>query len=278
MKPALPEHPDVLIQGASIIATPLALIESETHKGPVNPNKIRAIPVVADALAVQGVAHANVWSAAMSGQQMSETAEFVHKYVRGAKAPRVLALFIAPLLFADVHEKSAADATFEQAFNRASHAIGIDWPRVHQWRQNIQLQIVLNTSRTYHALGLSEPISRQIEKEQSNYARFYAGPLDQKRLSYLRQILDECFERNVRVVLVSAPLAPANRALMKRWSYADYHRFIAGLADARCTFIDLGQSTDFTWPHDFDDPAHTNDPGGRKMISDVAPAIAKFLR
>ncbi|MGH9548898.1 MAG: hypothetical protein ACRD3W_05960, partial [Terriglobales bacterium] len=139
--PDLPPHPDVMITGSSVIATPLAMIDSQKRGfSRTDSNRIRRIAFAEKALSERGIASAAVWSAARAGQNIEETTDFVTMRLTADRQPKVLAVFIAPIHFTRQREQVEQES-FEKPLSEFVRHFGLDCEELHLWRLNLQLQL-----------------------------------------------------------------------------------------------------------------------------------------
>jgi hypothetical protein len=228
-------------------------------------------------------AHLTIFSGATMGQTIEETEDFVHDVTSLNKHPRLLMLFLAPIIVLGGHNPAYCGLLPPAVLN----TIQLSQRRFEEFHFRVAVEIKGLQYLVYGKTALPEPPSVRWQRVERSYKRFYQSPLNTHKLESLRRIVNMCSEHSIPVIVVSTPLAPSNRALLSTFSYADYHQALQQLlnpakgesgASRNVRFVDLGTDARFLQTEDFDDGSHLNAKGGKKMFSTLAPTIVDTMR
>jgi hypothetical protein len=134
--------------------------------------------------------------------------------------------------------------------------------------------------KLYEYFKLKEPLTQRWARMERGYRSGYANPFGDERFQALSNIVSICKTRNIKVIVVSTPLAPSNRKLMSLGLYSVYTSKVRTAVGKETPIIDLGMAESFKIlePQDFDDPAHCNERGMAKIIATISKPIASLLR
>jgi hypothetical protein len=282
---ALPVKCDVLMAGSSVINTPLMYYEFPGKDCSILSDRFPVLetPRLERLLSHHGASDLTVFDGASFGQSIEETEDFIRGVVSLNKHPRLVVLFVAPLVTLGGHNPQY----YGLLPSKVAHSLQL-WQRsFEEFHYRVAIQIKLMTYFLYGSTTLPEPRSTHWQRVDANYKRSYRSNLNAEKVGSIRRIVDMCSEHSIPTIVVSTPLAPSNRALLSTFSYAYYHQAIQELftpakvestASRNVTFVDLGEDARFIQGADFDDGIHLNGEGGKKMFDLLAPTIVGALR
>jgi hypothetical protein len=273
----LPNHPDVVLVGSSVIAEPLVYYE---FPGNLPITFLEQHPVDrARRLEAAVAPHGNisVWSGSVIGQNIFGTVNFVRDSLSMNKQPHVAVLFISPV---SVCGSTAAPLDpsptwWTKLIESGKSAIDkqLEWSREIRRRLIILAHIVRHKSTADIS---SEERAKRWADFDFHYSIYYKSGLNDGQLRAISQFLDICQRRSIKALIVSTPLTQENRALLRGFKYVDYRQALERICENRCRFVDLGESSEFHSPDDFLDGAHCNAKGAEKMYRIIAPYLVQL--
>jgi hypothetical protein len=281
---SLPAKCDVLMAGSSVINAPLMMFEFPGKDCSLLADRR---PVVEtrrlEWLLSNHGAHLRVFGGAAFGQSIEETADFVHGVTSLNKRPRLLLLFVAPIVILGSHNIKYYGLLPPDVVQ----SLQLWQRRFEEFHLRLIIKIKLLAAFVYGRTTLPERRSVRWQRVEDSYKRFYRSDLSTDRLESVRRIVNMCRDHSIPLVVVSTPLDPSNRANLSQFSYADYHQALQELftpakgesgAPRNVRFVDLGEDARFLQKEDFDDGAHLNAKGGKKMFELLAPIIVDTVR
>jgi len=282
----LPNQCDVVLVGSSLIAAPLQKYEFSTRKTQESELPFHLTPTyrairAEKVLAASGAGELTVYNSAAIGQDIGSTEKLVSRLIELKKRPRLIVLFIAPLVMVG---KDHSNASIQQD-------ISVLQLRFHDFCNEQRLAMVAWSEAIYKAFSqqkyfsVREPGDSDIgwKLDEAKSKEKYRRRVGKPKLMIMTHILNLCREHSIQALIVSTPVAPRNRALFSGFTYESYlhsikHAMAAGgVTNCDESLVDLGQSSDFIESTDFQNGTHCNANGCEKMLRAIAPSITRQL-
>jgi hypothetical protein len=275
----LPEHPKVLLVGSSVIAEPFVCYEYPGNF-PITfleQYPIDRAPRLESALATN---HSiSVWNASVIGQSIFETVRFVTTSLTMNKRPHVAILFIAPVNVCGGggNQLMPPPSFLVKMMECGKAEIDRLSDSKTQLHQRLIILAHMALKKSTKDISAEERAKRWADFDY-HYAIYYKCAVNQQKLKAISRFLAVCQSRSIKALIVSTPLAPENRALLRGFTYNDYKQAMERVCQGRCRFVDLGESPAFEAPADFLDGAHCNGNGAEKIYGIIAPYVVQLCR
>jgi len=304
---ALKSRPQIVLLGSSLMMYPFWAMDKNADA------KIGDIFHHHDSVALRkslvdaGLKPPTIYNFATFGTMVSDSYIFLNEFCTGDKKPDTVILGFAPRDFSDSDVISPmATMSFSTLINLSNFApyAALYLPSFQEkadfvfshvcWfyarRGKLQREFEKGIHKTYAFLGVVEQI-KQLQKSgfmldgnaderwiasTNEYRRRYRN-IESKsidvQLGFLRQLIDVCQQRGIRVILVNMPLHKTNRDLLPEGYYAKYRQEIAQVAASEnVKLLDLGESDEFV-QSDYWDTSHLNHSGGYKLLPHITAAL-----
>jgi hypothetical protein len=284
---ALPTNVDVLVVGSSVIAVPLMKYEFPRTNATVlvDRSPILETKNFEKLMASFGAPNLAIYNASAVGQGVAETEKFVKDFLGLNKHPRVVALFVAPVYVVGEDQPETSKNSFlPEDIDQQLSGLQHDFEAFHS---RVQSKVALWTSSIYVSLHLKEPHKTYWKRFQSRYTHVYKHKLNAKNLAALARILNMLKSHSIKTLVVSTPLSNSNRQLMSAFKYSEYDRAVRDIVCGSLGgdslkdgegFVDLGESPKFIEGSDFQDGAHCNPKGGKKILTEIAPRLVQLTQ
>ncbi len=238
----------------------------------------------------------NVSLALMSASDASRVTE---RYFIKNQQPKVLVYGVGPRDFYDAFVGSTASSVYFDAlasFDDYTKNSKSYFPRAYDEAIDIGKRVYFLYNRRADVLQLAKSLTKLVlhrgaedwstEKIEpltdmgpgrnlDEYKGHYKGITAQKfdpQMEFLKQLLQTCSKRKIRVILVGMPLTTENLSLLPPHVHDAFRQKLETLAIAGGqTFVDFNNG-EFT-TNDFLDSAHLNEKGSHKFIEKLAPLI-----
>lgn len=116
-----------------------------------------------------------------------------------------------------------------------------------------------------------------FEDNSAEYIKRYRNPFSQRystQMSFFNELLSWLHETDIKVLVVSMPTLPENRALLPDAFWQDYrNRLKVACSSNAATFVDLSDNPAFA-KKDYVDTVHLNWRGGVKVVDMISDAVA----
>lgn len=314
---ALPQSPDVVLLGSSLVMYPFWSMDQHDHKDIGDIFHHHRSLALEDKLAVGGKKPV-VFSLAIFGQMASDSYIYASEFLKGDKKPKVLIWGIAPRDFFDAELSSPMQTISFQRLVGLDNLMGyadLYMPGFQERadfifsrsvflygrRWNIQKEINKGADKVY---GLFNPESIQkrpgwqkkdgaqggfvftggredifANSKQEYQKRYKNIDLEKLKLqmAFTTRLLKVCRERGIKVVLVNMPLTDTNRSIMPAGFYQEFRSELDKMARQEGAVFADYGSDPAFVDGDYWDTCHMSYQGGFKLIDKLKPALKKLL-
>jgi hypothetical protein len=297
-----PIKPDVVFAGSSTVLYPMYQLDLVQYGAQPAFEAYTHIHSVEDALSREAKRKVQVNNVSFLGFMISDDLFIIKNYLEGAHSPETLVLMVAPRDFCDsLFESPAAGIAFRKLSNWSNTAefcgTYLTQPAdyvdfllgkgvfTYAMRAKIQDKVhdyFADKQDAAHPAAITvNPTQDQLWgksiREYSTRYRNISFEKMQKQFVFLNRILTTCKERDIRVVLVNAPLTKRSLELLPPGLYDSYCQQLASVAQSKpCSYFDFSHSSDFS-NADFFDIVHLNALGAKKVLARILPVVRESL-
>ncbi|CAN5674085.1 hypothetical protein BH10CYA1_BH10CYA1_55080 [soil metagenome] len=300
---ASPTKPDVVFAGSSTVLYPMYALDSSSYGPQPGFEQYTRVHFVEDALSRETKRKVQVNNISFLGFMISDDLFVIKNYLEGKHAPETLVLMVAPRDFCDsLFESPAAGVAFRKL---SSWSNTIEFCGTYLTQPNDYIDFLLGKGVFTYAMRAKiqdklydyvadkqaagqpvQPITASATPDQKwaksirEYSTRYKNisfEKMQKQFVFLNRLLNTCKERDIRVILVNAPLTKRSLEMLPAGLYDSYCNQLANAAKTNhCRYSDFSHSAAFS-NDDFSDIVHLNQVGAKKVVEAILPNVRESM-